>query len=133
MEQVEERHQQVSPTVSSPSYESTEQVNQLFKSGNLKGLPTDITIAGVHYHFKDSITHPIPDMLNKNLKAFVVYSVSREKEKSEIQPEKRHNVEFEQAREQGLVDEWLVLIWAITPSLVIAPARAVNGFCRVFR
>lgn len=98
-------------------YQSARQIDVLFRTGRLRELPDELSIAGIQYHNRDNIVYPIPKMLNENYKAFVVYSSTGTG---------KQNPNYQDLRDQGVLDEWLVLIWAITPALHILPARAVS-------
>ncbi len=99
-------------------FESVEQINQLFKSGQLRGLPQEMTVAGVPYLLRDQIQHKITDMHEQGYKSFVIYAVH---------PKGKASQEYQQAKEEGTLNEWIILIWAMTPSLVIAPARVTKN------
>ena len=99
-------------------FQSVGELNQLFMQRKLRDLPEDITIAGIPYFLRDtaSVTHPIPQMLNKHYKAFVVYSATHAGRKVE---------QYQRLRDEGVLDEWVVLIWQLTSGLMIIPARVV--------
>ena len=99
-------------------FESIGEMNNLFVQRKLRELPENIIVAGVPYFLRDSasIIYPIPQMLNKNHKAFVVYSVTHAGKEME---------HYQTLRDEGALDEWIILIWQITPGLMIIPARVV--------
>jgi hypothetical protein len=90
------------------TYESVQQISELFKYGRFP-LEHDIMINNVPYRLKAGVMHPIPEMIEKNYKGFVIYAVS---------PKGKENMNLETA------NEWVVLIWAIAPDLSIRPVRA---------
>lgn len=97
-------------------FQSVKQINTMFKSGRLQQLPDLITVAGIEYHNADNISYPIPKMLEDNYKAFVIYSSTGTG---------KSNPNYQDLRDQGILDEWIVMIWAITPRLYIIPTRVV--------
>jgi hypothetical protein len=105
---------------------SINHINELFVSGKLSNLPDNITIGNIPYHIRKSISYPIPSMIKKNLKAFVVYAITGEHPIDFVKSqEDRHHAGFLLNKKSKELDEWIILIWAITPNLVIAPARAI--------
>ena len=103
-------------------YQSVDQINELFKTGRLNDLPEFISIAGIQYSLHGSITHPFPDMLHRNLKAFTIYASTGHG---------KGMADYERLREEGVLDEWVVLIWAMAPNLDVVPARvAMNTAAR---
>lgn len=103
-------------------YESVDHVNQLFKAGKIQ-LPSNLSIHGHPYHRKKGISYPINEMFEKNHKMFLVYAVDNETKMSDEWKYSNH-------REEGVLDEWIIFIWGITSSLIIAPARAVTSTAR---
>lgn len=101
----------------SQQYESAKQADEMFRSGRFGKLPEFISIAGIPYFQRDNIMHPIPEMVENDYKAFVVYAVTGQGRQME---------EYEQLKAEGTLSEWLLLIWSITPYLTIRPARAVQ-------
>jgi len=100
-------------------YESIEQINNLFKTGKMQ-LPKDLYIHGYHYNLLKGISYPVDEMMDKRFKMFLIYNVD---------PKAKNTEEWNQLGPN--LEEWLIFIWALTPTLTISPARAVTAKKRI--
>lgn len=97
---------------------SVEELNNMFRAGRMTNTPEEIVVRGVHYRRHDAVMHAPWKMVENNYKCFVVYSV---------QPREKRSDAYQRLKEQGVLNEWIVFIWGITRSMVIAPARVATN------
>lgn len=100
-------------------YESVQQINELFKAGRFP-LERELSVGGFPFRYMTEATFPIMEMAEQGKKAFLIYSMTSTG---------RQSPEWEQTRhmeEEKPINEWIILIWGITRSNIIAPARAVT-------
>lgn len=100
-------------------YQSVEQINELFKAGKMQ-LSKDLYIHGFHYNMLKGISYPVDEMLEKRYKMFLIYNVD---------PKAKGTEEWKQLGEQ--IEEWVIFIWSISPSLYVSPARVVTAKKRI--
>lgn len=101
-------------------YKTLGEVQQYFKQGGFR-LDHEITVHGLEYIYRDSIMYPIVEMVEKDYKAFVIYTMKQTAKNSEL-----WQMAANLPEEKRPLNEWIVLIWAITPQLIIAPAHVAS-------
>lgn len=82
-------------------FESVEQLNQKFRSGELKEIPTDVILNKIEFFEKDKLIPDRLSLLNQGRKIIVIYSPKA-----------------------GSIDKRLALVWSLKNGLNISPLLA---------
>lgn len=91
------------------SYESLDQLKLAFLAGKVN-FPENIRVIGLDYRLRGSSKFAFEDIVTKNYKGVVVYSVG--------------NMHREEAVKVGL-DQWLLFIWAFNANQQLVPAAVI--------
>lgn len=96
---------------------SVSHLDGMFKLGGQITLNDYLTINNIKYNLLCEHTIPIRKMVLENKKSFMVYSVDKESKKTD---------HYHELLNQGILNEWIVLVWDSTTKLSMLPAGALT-------
>ena len=98
-------------------FHSVSHIDGQFKLGGLTNISDTIKVHGLKFNLLSEHTIPIREMINNKEKSFVVYCVDNED---------RQTTTWNELLNQGIINEWIVLIWDTTNHMSMIPAGALS-------